>query len=293
MAISVRKQIAQNKRNTILIMLVFVAIISLIGWAIAAISKNPSVLITFMVVSALYALFQYSFSDKLALMGTGAKETTEEDQPRLYKIVKKLAEDAKLPMPRVYIINDSAPNAFATGRDPQHSSVAATTGLLEVMDDDELRAVMGHEMSHVKNYDIRVSMITFGLVVLVGFISDFGLRVLWYSDRDEEENSPVGMLLILITIILSPIVATLVQLAVSRQREYLADASSANLTGDPQSMINALRKLDTHARPMHQQNVATEAMFIANPLKKSVLSRLFSTHPPIESRIERLENVQK
>lgn len=293
MAISVRKQIAQNKRNTILIMLVFVAIISLIGWAIAAISKNPSVLITFMVVSALYALFQYFFSDKLALMGTGAKETTEEDQPRLYKIVKKLAEDAKLPMPRVYIINDSAPNAFATGRDPQHSSVAATTGLLEVMDDDELRAVMGHEMSHVKNYDIRVSMITFGLVVLVGFISDFGLRVLWYSDRDEEENSPVGMLLILITIILSPIVATLVQLAVSRQREYLADASSANLTGDPQSMINALRKLDTHARPMHQQNVATEAMFIANPLKKSVLSRLFSTHPPIESRIERLENVQK
>ena len=293
MAISVRKQIAQNKRNTILIMLVFVAIISLIGWAIAAISKNPSVLITFMVVSALYALFQYFFSDKLALMGTGAKETTEEDQPRLYKIVKKLAEDAKLPMPRVYIINDSAPNAFATGRDPQHSSVAATTGLLEVMDDDELRAVMGHEMSHVKNYDIRVSMITFGLVVLVGFISDFGLRVLWYSDRDEEENSPVGMLLILITIILSPIVATLVQLAVSRQREYLADASSASLTGDPQSMIDALRKLDTHARPMHQQNVATEAMFIANPLKKSVLSRLFSTHPPIESRIERLENVQK
>lgn len=293
MAISVRKQIAQNKRNTILIMLIFVAIISLIGWAIAALSKNPSILIVFMVVSALYALFQYFFSDKLALMGTGAKATTEEDQPRLYKTVKKLAEDANLPMPKVYIINDSAPNAFATGRDPQHSSVAATTGLLEVMDDEELRAVMGHEMSHVKNYDIRVSMITFGLVVLVGLISDFGLRVLWYSDRDEEENSPVGMLFILVTIILAPIVATIVQLAISRQREYLADASSANLTGKPQSMINALRKLDTHARPMHQQNVATEALFIASPLKKSILSRLFSTHPPIESRIERLENAQK
>ena len=161
------------------------------------------------------------------------------------------------------------------------------------MDDKELRAVLGHEMSHVRNYDIRISMITFGLTMLVGLLSDFGLRVLWYSDRDEEDNSPIGMLFVLFTLVLSPIVATLVQMAVSRQREYLADASSVSLTGDADGMIDALRKLDAHNRPMHQQNIATEAMFIANPLKKSVLSRFFSTHPPIEARIERLESVKK
>ena len=148
------------------------------------------------------------------------------------------------------------------------------------MDDDELRAVMGHEMSHVKNYDIRVSMITFGLVALVGLMS-------------EDDHSPIGALFALITLVLSPIVASLVQMGISRQREYLADASSATLTGNPESMINALRKLETHARPMHQQNIASESMYIANPLSKSMISKLFSTHPPIESRIERLENAKK
>ena len=293
MAVSVRKQIAQNKRNTILILIIFVAIMCLIGWAFAALNHNPSVLIVFAIIATGYAAFQYFFSDKIAIASAGAKETNEKDQPRLFKVVKKLSEEAHIPMPRVYIINDSAPNAFATGRDPKHACVAATTGLLEVMDDHELLAVMGHELSHVKNYDILISTVAFGLVSLIGLIADFGLRVLWYSDRDEEENSPVGMLFVLVTLILSPIVATIVQLAVSRQREYLADASSANLINSPESMISALRKLDTHARPMHQQNVATEALFIANPLNKSFLSKLFSTHPPIESRIERLENVQK
>jgi heat shock protein HtpX len=247
-------------------------------------------LIWFVVVSAGYALFQYFLADKIAIASAGAREISESDNPRYYKVVQKLAKDAKLPMPRVYIINDSAPNAFATGRNPEHASVAATTGLLDVMNDRELRAVMGHEMSHVKNYDIRISMITFGLVSLVGFIADFGIRVLFYSDRDEENKSPIGALFVLITLILSPIVASLAQMSISRQREYLADASSVALTGDPDSMIDALRALDEHARPMRQQNVASEAMYIANPLRKSVLSKLFSTHPPIESRIERLEN---
>ncbi len=290
MAVSMRKQIAQNKRNTILIMLVFIAFIALIGWLFAWLHNDYTILAWFIAVSAGYALFQYFLADKIAIASAGAREISESDNPRYYKIVQKLAKDAKLPMPRVYIINDSAPNAFATGRNPEHASVAATTGLLDVMDDRELRAVMGHEMSHVKNYDIRISMITFGLVSLVGFIADFGIRVLFYSDRDEENNSPIGALFVLVTLILSPIVASLAQMGISRQREYLADASSAALTGDPDSMIDALRALDEHARPMRQQNVASEAMYIANPLRKSVLSRLFSTHPPIESRIERLEN---
>ena len=196
-------------------------------------------------------------------------------------------------MPKVYIVEDKAPNAFATGRDPQHAAVAATTGLLDIMNDKEVTAVMAHEMSHVKNYDIRVSMIVFGLVSLVGLLADFGLRVLFYSDRDEEDNSPVGVIIAVAVLILSPLIATIIQLGISRQREYLADASSASLTGNPDDMIAALRKLDSHAQPMHQQNIASEGMYIANPLRRSFLSKLFSTHPTIESRIERLEDAKK
>lgn len=274
-------------------MLIFVVIISLLGWLFAWLANSPSILIWCILISAAYAVFQYFFSDKLAILSAGAKEADEDIHSRYFRIASKLAEDAKVPMPRLYIINDSAPNAFATGRDPEHAALAVTTGLLDIMDDRELRAVLGHEMSHISNYDIRISMITFGLVMLVGLLSDFGLRVLWYSDRDEEDNSPIGMLFVLIVLVLAPILSTIVQMAVSRQREYLADASSASLTGDADSMINALRKLDAHNRPMRQQNVATEAMYISNPLKKSVLSRFFSTHPSIEARIERLESVKK
>ncbi|MBP5633401.1 M48 family metalloprotease [Candidatus Saccharibacteria bacterium] len=287
-----RKQIAQNKRNTIITILVFVAFIGAIAGIFAWIYQSPTVLITAGIISAVYALIQYFFADKLALMSTGAKQIEQSDNPRYYKIVQQLAEENNLPMPKVYIMNDPAPNAFATGRDPKHACVAATTGLIEIMDDKELKAVMGHEMSHVKNYDIRVSMIVFGLASVVGLISDLGLRMLFWGRRDDEENSPVGVLFVLITLVLAPIVATLIQLAVSRQREYLADASSANMTS-PEDMANALRKLEAHSRPMRQQNVAAEALFIAGPLKKSILSKIFSTHPPLEARIERLENAKK
>lgn len=292
MATTMRKQIAQNKRNTIITILVFVAFIGAIAGIFAWIYQSPTVLITAGIISAVYALIQYFFADKLALMSTGAKQIEQSDNPRYYKIVQQLAEENNLPMPKVYIMNDPAPNAFATGRDPKHACVAATTGLIEIMDDKELKAVMGHEMSHVKNYDIRVSMIVFGLASVVGLISDLGLRMLFWGRRDDEENSPVGVLFVLITLVLAPIVATLIQLAVSRQREYLADASSANMTS-PEDMANALRKLEAHSRPMRQQNVAAEALFIAGPLKKSILSKIFSTHPPLEARIERLENAKK
>jgi heat shock protein HtpX len=292
MAVSMRRQIAQNKRNTIFIIIVFVAFISFIGGIFAWLYNSPSVLITVTVISCVYAFIQYFLADKLAILGTGARQIEKVENPRYYKIIEKLAEDANLPMPKVYIIDDPAPNAFATGRDPQHASVAATTGLLEIMDDKELRAVMGHELSHVKNYDIRVNMIVFGLAAIVGLISDMGLRMLFWSDRDEEDNSPVGVLFALFTLILAPFVATMIQLAISRQREYLADASSADMTSTD-DMINALRKLDTHHRPMRQQNVAAEALFISGPLKKSVISKLFATHPPLEARIERLENAKK
>ena len=287
-----RKQIAQNKRNTIMIMAIFIAFISVVAGLFAWLYDNISVLYIAAIISVVYATIQYFLADKIALLGTGARQIEKVENPRYYQIIERLSEDAKLPMPRVYIIDDPAPNAFATGRDPQHACVAATTGLLEIMDDKELRAVMGHEMSHVKNYDIRVSMIAFGLASIVGLISDMGLRMLFWSDRDEEDNSPVGVVFAVFTVILAPFVATMIQLAISRQREYLADASSASLT-NPDDMISALRKLDTHTRPMRQQNVASEALFIASPLKKSFIGRLFSTHPPLEARIERLENAKK
>ncbi len=288
-----RKQIAQNRRNTILLMLIFVVFITLIGWLFSWLYDNYSIMIWFLVISAGYALFQYFLADKIAIKTSGAREIQEDENPRYYQTIRKLTASANLPMPKLYIINDDAPNAFATGRDPEHASVAATTGLFEIMDDRELAAVMGHELSHIKNFDIRINMIVFGLVSLVGLMSDFGMRVLLYDKRNEENNSPIGALFALITLVLSPIVASLVQMGVSRQREYLADASSATITGSTDDMIDALRKLETHSRPMHQQNVATESMYIANPLAKSMISRLFSTHPPLEARIERLENAKK
>ncbi|MBP5675108.1 zinc metalloprotease HtpX [Candidatus Saccharibacteria bacterium] len=286
------KQIAANKRNTIIIMIGFVVLISAIGCAFAYAFNDWFITIYVLVISSIYAVIQYFLASKLAVAMTGAKEIQKKDNPRLYKVVENLSITSGLPMPKVYIIDDKAPNAFATGRDPKHAVVAATTGLIDIMDDNELTAVMAHEMSHVQNYDIRVSMIVFGLVCLVGFISDLGLRMMYYSDRDDDNRSPVGFVIMLVIAILAPIAASLAQLAISRQREFLADISAVKLTRYPEGMINALKKLDEHGRPMRRQNSATSAMYINNPMKKGFLSKMFSTHPPIEDRIERLENAK-
>lgn len=285
------KQIAANKRNTVLIMLFFILFIGAIGWLIAYFMHDYWVAIWILVVALIYAIVQYFLSARLAVMMTGAHEIKKKDNPRLYNTVENISIATGLPMPKVYIIDDPAPNAFATGRDPQHAVVAATTGLLDIMDNKELSAVMAHEMSHVKNYDIRVSMITFGLVCIVGYITDLGVRMIWYTNHnDSDDNSPVGAIIMVFVSLLAPIVASLAQMAVSREREYLADASAAHITRYPEGMISALKKLDTHARPMRHQNPATEALFINNPLRKSSINSLFSTHPPIEKRIERLEH---
>ncbi len=285
------KQIAANKRNTVFIMLGFVVFIAAIGAIFAYVWNDWWIIAYVLVIATIYAVIQYFAASSLATMMTGAKEIKKRDNPRLYNTVENLALTAGLPMPKVYIINDPAPNAFATGRDPEHAVVAATTGLLDIMDNKELTAVMAHEMSHVRNYDIRVSMITFGLVCVVGLIADMGIRMMWLTNHhDDEDSSPIGLIVILLTSILAPVAASVAQMAVSREREYLADASAAHLTRYPEGMISALRKLDTHARPMKHQNPATEALFINNPLKKGLLSNLFSTHPPIEKRIERLEH---
>lgn len=285
------KQIAANKRNTVFIMIGFIAIITAIGAAFAYFFDDWWVTVWVLVVAIIYTLVQYFAASSLAVAMTGAHEIKKKDNPRLWNTVENLTIAAGLPMPKVYIINDPAPNAFATGRDPKHAVVAATTGLLDIMDNKELTAVMAHELSHVKNYDIRVSMITFGLVCIVGFIADLGLRMMWLTnDHDSDDNSPIGMIVVVLTSLLAPIAASVAQMAVSREREYLADASAAHLTRYPEGMIAALKKLDTHAQPMKHQNPATEALFINNPLRKGAINNLFSTHPPIEKRIERLEH---
>lgn len=285
------KQIAANKRNTILIMIGFVVVIAALGALFAYLFDDWWISAWVLIIAVIYAVAQYFLSASLAVAMTGAKEIHKKDHPRLYNTVENLTITAGLPMPKVYIINDPAPNAFATGRDPKHAIVAATTGLLDIMDNKELTAVIAHELSHVKNYDIRVSMITFGLVCVVGLIADLGTRMIFLTRaRDDEDNSPIGLIVMLLVSILAPVAASLAQFAVSREREYLADASAVQLTRYPEGMISALKKLDTHARPMKRQNPATEALYINNPLRKSAVNTLFSTHPPIEKRIERLEH---
>ena len=288
------KHIAENKRRTVYIIIGFVVMIGAIAALVAWYYGDWWIAVWTILIATLYAVFQYFMASSIAMAMTGAHEIQKKDNPRLYNIVENLSITTGLPMPKVYIIDDKAPNAFATGRDPKHASVAATTGLLDIMNDKEVTAVMAHEMSHVKNYDIRVSMIVFGLVCVIGLISDLAFRMMFYgSRRRDNEGSPVGYALIVIVGVLSPIVAAVAQMAVSRQREYLADASAVHITRYPEGMIDALKKLQSHSQPMKAQNLATEAMYINNPLRKGFFSNLLSTHPPIEKRIERLENGKK
>ena len=288
------KQITQNKRRTVLIIAAFVVMIGVIAGVFAYVYRDPWIAVWTIVVSMIYALIQYYAAGSIATAMTGATEIEKKDNPRLYNIVENLSITTGLPMPKVYIIQDAAPNAFATGRDPEHAVVAATTGLLDIMNDKELTAVVAHEMSHVKNYDIRVSMIVFGLVCMIGLISDIAFRMMFYGNRRRDnEGSPMGYLLIVIAAILSPILAALAQMAVSREREYLADASAVNITRYPEGMIDALKKLQSQGRPMRSQNVAAAPMYINDPLRKGFFNNLLSTHPPIEKRIERLENGKK
>lgn len=282
------KAVAANKRNTVIIMAVFVGLIGAIGWALSYGYNNPSIAYWVIATSAVYALIQYYAAGKLAVAMTGAREIEKRDNPRLYRIVENLTITTGMPMPKVYVIDDPAPNAFATGRDPQHAIVAATTGIMEVMDDRELEAVMAHEISHVRNYDIRVSMIAFGLVSAIGILSDIAMRMMFFGGDNRNNSNPVVLVVGIVLIILAPIIAFLVQMAVSRQREYLADASGVLTTRDSEGLARALEKLQTYGRPMQQQNSASAHLFFSNPLKSSFFSKIMSTHPPLEERIARL-----
>jgi heat shock protein HtpX len=285
--------IAKNKRNTVLIRVFFLVIIGGLGWLAGYIYNDITITVMTIVIAAGYAWFQYYLAGSQALSMSGAIEIQKADNPRLFRIVENLCIATGTPMPKVYIINDQAPNAFATGRDPQHASVAATSGLLDLMDDAELEGIMAHELGHVRNYDIRVSMIVFGLVVAVGFLSDMLLRMSFFAPRRDSNGggNPVMLVLGLAAMIIAPLVATMVQLAISRQREYLADATGALTTRHPEALASALQKLGAYGRPLQKQSSSMAHMWIADPVKPGIVDRMFATHPPIADRIERLHEM--
>jgi heat shock protein HtpX len=290
------RAIAANKRNTVFIIALFVIVIAVLGWAASLIMGGDPLVITIGTVigAGVYTLIQYFAASRQALAISGAHEIQKSDDPRLYRIVENLAITNGMPMPKVYVINDDAPNAFATGRDPKHAVVAATTGLLAIMEDDELEGVMAHEMGHVQNYDIRVSTIVFGLVVAVGFIADI-LRYSFFSGGNRNNNNgggnPLLLVLGIVALVVSPLVAGVVQAAVSRQREYLADATGAMTTRHPEALASALEKLGAYGRPVRRQNSSMAHMWISDPNKPGLVDKLFSTHPPLAERVERLHRI--
>ncbi len=283
-------EIAANKRKTWLIIALFMVIIGALGWVLSGMYHSPMFIYLAFVFGGVYALIQYFLAAKLATSMNGAHEIQKRDNPRMYRVVENLSITMGMPTPKVYIIDDPAPNAFATGRDPQHAIVCATTGLIDMMDDTELEAVMAHEMGHVKNYDIRVMMIVFGLVSAIGFIADMIMHSFWFSS-DEDGPSPIFIVLGIVAAILAPLVAFMVQMGVSRRREYLADSTGAITTRYPEGLARALEKIQAHGSVMRRQNTATAHLFFASPLKGKSLTRLFSTHPPIEDRIRRLREM--
>lgn len=286
-------EIADNKRRTIVIMFFFVLFVGALGLLVSYyFTGKPYMTVAVLIGALIYTLIMYFSGGKLSLAVNNAQEIQKSDNPRLWRIVENLAITEGLPMPRVYIMDDPAPNAFATGRDPKHAAVCATTGILEIMDDTELEGVFAHELGHVKNYDIRVSMIAFALAAVVSLIADMLLHTTFFRSNDNNNGGNVIFLLLAIVgAILAPLVATMIQLAISRRREYLADATGALATRYPEGLASALEKIAAYGRPLRKQNTATAHLFFANPLQAGTLAGLFSTHPPLEERIRRLREM--
>ena len=282
--------IAANKRKTFYIFFGFIAIIGVLAWLVSEYIGGPLITPYVMAGGLIYALIVYYNGSKMALAVNSAQEIQKKDNPRLFRIVENLAITEGLPTPKVYIMDEPAPNAFATGRDPRHSAVCVTTGLLEMMDDKELEGVMAHELGHIKNYDIRVSMYAFALVAVISLLTDLIWYMSWSRNNNREGNNAIALLGI-VAIILAPIVAGLIQMAISRRREYLADATGALTTRYPEGLASALEKIGSHGSELQKQNTSTAHLFFANPLKGSSFMNLFSTHPPIEKRVAALREM--
>lgn len=282
--------ISENKRNTVIIFMVFIAIISGIGLYFSYIYKNDYIFLILLVFSILCALVQYNISKSIVLYMNGAKPVSREIAPGFYAAVETISITAGLPMPKLYIIDDESPNAFAAGTNPEKSIICATTGLLNIMNKGELEAVVAHEMSHIKNYDIRVSMAAVALTSVIELISELVLRFFIWSDDDNDNRNPLIVVLGLLFVMISPLLALVTRLAISRQREFLADVTAVSLTRYPEGMISALQKLKNNGKPLRKQNSTTANLFIVNPMKRSFFQNLFSTHPSIDDRISRLKD---
>ncbi len=281
----------------------FIVIIIAIGWVIAYFYNSPAILFIAIAIALTQSLVGYYAGDKIVLASSGAQEIKKRDNPELWNIVENLAITAGLPMPKVYIISDSAPNAFATGKDPKHASVAVTSGLLNRLNKNELQGVIAHEMSHVGNYDIRLMMIVVVLVGVIAVASDLFIRSRWLGfGRKDDRNNEGGQImavLAIIAIILAPIAATLIQLSISRKREFLADADGALLTRYPDGLADALEKISQYDQPVRRASTATSHLYISNPLggedrkNQSFFSKIFSTHPPIVERVRILRAMDR
>jgi heat shock protein HtpX len=278
-----RSTFGAGLRTTILLATLsglFVAIGFLIG--------GSSTALLFLFLAALMNMGSYFFSDKLALAMSRAKPISESEAPRLYQIVRDLCTRADLPMPRLYMIPADQPNAFATGRNPKHSAVAVTRGITQLLSEDELRGVLGHELTHVKHRDILITSVAATIGAAITYL---GYMLLWFGGDDN--NSPLGLVGVLAMVLLAPLAATIIQLAISRQREYAADAGGAEITGNPESLASALLRLEEGAKAMPMQvNQAAEPLYIVRPFSGGGFARLFSTHPPIEERVRRLRQMR-
>lgn len=293
------EQIAKNKRKTIVLFIGFFLFMGIVGAALGYYLLGewvPGVIIA-IVTGIVYAVYMFSQSTDVVMSLNHAQEITNADQaPDLWHIVEDMALVANVPMPRVFIIDDPSPNAFATGNDPEHAAVAATSGILSVLNREELEGVMAHEMTHVRNYDIRIQTIAVALTSAIAMLANFGTHF-WYfgggnRNRDNKDGNIIAMISSILVLVLAPIAATLVQLAISRNREFLADAGAVELTRNPQGLINALNKI-SQSEPMSDENVSPEsaALYIANPLKDKKLTNLFATHPPMSERIAALQKM--
>ena len=296
------EQIASNKRKTWVLLIVFFLLLAIVGYAVGFLFMNSGIwgVTVAMIIGFIYALTMIFQSTEIVMSMNGAREVDRNEEPVLYHVVEDMAMVAQIPMPRVYVIDDPGLNAFATGSNPQNAAVAATSGILEIMNREELEAVIGHEVSHIRNLDIRISTIAVALASAITLLSSMAGRMMWWggasrsrrnSDRDSGGLEVIMLVISLLAIVLAPLAATLVQLAISRQREFLADASSVELTRNPQGMINALLKLENSQPMSHHVDDASSALYINDPQKRGFLKKLFYTHPPISERIERLKHM--
>lgn len=295
-------EISSNKRKTYLLMFVFSLFVMVIAYIFTLALGYPTSSAVFFLsliflLSILVNIGSFYYSDKVVITLSGAKAIAKKDAPELYRAVENLTIAAGLPMPKVYIIDDPAPNAFATGRDPKHSALAVTSGLLDTVDRLELEGVIAHELSHVKNYDMRVMTIVVVLVGIVAWLSYIFTRMLWFGGRDREERggNPIILVIAIAAAVLSPIAAQLIKLAISRKREFLADSSAVVLTRNPEGLAGALEKIASYKKPVKNASGATAHLYISNPLGSKefggFLSGLFDTHPPVTERIKILRSM--